>query len=469
MVCALALLALVASAAACGPASAAIGPPSYEARRGDAREWMICTGPCSFSVYVEPRFGAIEVFLRVDGRPAYAYKTEAAAAAPRSLDYGAEEVAVDGWPTAGVGYPRIFFRSGRAERGCKLAVANERGFNYTARYAVVISARPDGEPAPAARVLAASAVFTWGGLVYILGTHLGPAGSRPAVSLAGVPCTGAEVLLEDVRAACWAPAGAPAPRSTSPCALRGAGPRPPPRRPRVRREPSAVAQLRRVGMPHRRIAATDLEELSDAERARALRELGYGALGTYCVAESMQRAWRALLASPLPNALVLEDDFVLPHDFAGRVARCWRDVPPDWHLVFVGGCSLPFGNPTGRCAVRGTQYCMHGHAVSRVGAAFLLRTLRGACSLDIDFCVALLFEQFEAQRARNASEGRPAAGPLQFFKLAEGAGHGSDVLAEGLYGNGFVFQDRASFATDRTDWLAQAGRPATPEMDRPLP
>eukprot|EP00741_Cyanophora_paradoxa_P008009 tig00001234_g7748.t1 len=277
-----------------------------------------------------------------------------------------------------------------------------------------------------------------GGLVYILGTHLGPAGSRPAVSLAGVPAPGGGAAGGRAGGV-LGPAGAPAParRRPAPC---GGGPeatapaaleyvespfaeafvarhaRTPPRPGAAGADGKRWVQLRRWDAA----PADRGDGPGRAERRRAgagAAGAGVRGLGTYCVAESMQRAWRALLASPLPNALVLEDDFVLPHDFAGRVARCWRDVPPDWHLVFVGGCSLPFGNPTG--------------------------AVRGAAG---------------AQRL----EGRPAAGPCSSSSSRRG-GHGSDVLAEGLYGNGFVFQDRAPSPP-----TAQTGspRPAAPPPPR---
>lgn len=46
--------------------------------------------------------------------------------------------------------------------------------------------------------------------------------------------------------------------------------------------------------------------------------------------------WQHLLLSGVEEALVLEDDIVLPPGFAEQYSNLRRSLPPDWQFVFVG-------------------------------------------------------------------------------------------------------------------------------------
>ncbi|KAF7971859.1 hypothetical protein HWV62_19804 [Athelia sp. TMB] len=81
-------------------------------------------------------------------------------------------------------------------------------------------------------------------------------------------------------------------------------------------------------------------------------------------------------------ALIFEDDIDMEFDLDRRLRSVWPFLPADgWDMVMLGHCQ---SNEASQPAVKGTSYlypstmtmCTHGYAVSKKGAAALVRMLR---------------------------------------------------------------------------------------------
>jgi GR25 family glycosyltransferase involved in LPS biosynthesis len=99
--------------------------------------------------------------------------------------------------------------------------------------------------------------------------------------------------------------------------------------------------------------------------------------------------YRQILDGGQPFALILEDDVILPPDFAGRFDRYFADAPPDLDLVFIGSCCglrvasatsdrhfYPRATPAAKCT--------DSYLISRSAAERLLSTIL-PLTLPIDF------------------------------------------------------------------------------------
>jgi glycosyl transferase, family 25 len=143
--------------------------------------------------------------------------------------------------------------------------------------------------------------------------------------------------------------------------------------------------LAAVGVPFRRVPAVDAGRLSSAFIARMTEGNGRK-LTRYEIALVMshRKAWRALLRSPAPHALVFEDDVHIGHDFAALLAaldagEAAFDIVKlesvgERVLVDVGSGRRVAGRLL--CPLRSAYMGAAGYVINRRAAAKLLRVTR---------------------------------------------------------------------------------------------
>lgn len=90
-------------------------------------------------------------------------------------------------------------------------------------------------------------------------------------------------------------------------------------------------------------------------------------------------AWAVRDAMPDEMVLILEDDAVLPPDFAARFNRVLLDTPEDWDMIFLGSCCTEGHPKTHRCGnvwdVKWPQ-CLHAYVMHKRAAPVLLSRCR---------------------------------------------------------------------------------------------
>jgi glycosyl transferase family 25 len=68
-------------------------------------------------------------------------------------------------------------------------------------------------------------------------------------------------------------------------------------------------------------------------------------------------------------ALILEDDVIIPENFASRLRQLLLHLPPKWDIVFLGGCNI-YGKKINKYFIQPTRYtqtynlCMHAYLVN---------------------------------------------------------------------------------------------------------
>lgn len=101
-------------------------------------------------------------------------------------------------------------------------------------------------------------------------------------------------------------------------------------------------QCAALGLPCERVPAVDGRRLPDA----AIERLATPWCGATCprpalgIALSHMRAWKLAVSRGHARTLIMEDDAGLVPDFADRLRRALRDVPPDFDVLLLGCVGL---------------------------------------------------------------------------------------------------------------------------------
>ena len=68
-------------------------------------------------------------------------------------------------------------------------------------------------------------------------------------------------------------------------------------------------------------------------------------------------------------ALILEDDVIIPYNFAYRLKKILLNLPSRWDIIFLGGCNI-YGKKVNKYFIQPTKYnqtynlCMHAYLVN---------------------------------------------------------------------------------------------------------
>ena len=99
---------------------------------------------------------------------------------------------------------------------------------------------------------------------------------------------------------------------------------------------------------------------------------------------SHYRLWKHIAEQKLTNVLIMEDDAKPVDNFNEQFNKYWRDMPPNWDIVFLG-CFQCDGSTSGKGDnINGNPHLfipdfpagMHGYMLSNVGAQKLVHELR---------------------------------------------------------------------------------------------